>query len=858
MLSILLGLVLAPAQVKPFDFYGLGPYNGKVPKPESMLGYGPGEWHTTYRDQERVVDALVAAAPERLKKIEFGKSAEGRPLRIVVAASAENMKRIEDIRRAAATVADPTDRAKAEAAARSLPAIVWINQCIHGSETASAESAMWLLYTLGASRHETIERILKDAVVIVNPMYNPDGHERHVVWYNSVATGSEVRNAVERRAPDSVYGRVSRYRFDMNRDRVAMSQDETRAEVAEFLRWNPHVYVDQHGQTSNYFFPPNPMAINANVGRERLNRWTNVFGRAIGKAFDDHSWLYFIKEEFDLYYAGYLDSWTALSGAIGMTFEADGGAFLRTRRADGSILTLRDGVEKHFVSALTTAKAAAEGRAELVASYLDFKTQAVNGRHAGDFQRVIVASDDPRPLQRFKEQLDLHGIRSSFVGRSFEQPGARDFWSNSVGSLQVKEGSLVVDMNQSQGPLAKALLEANDTFEPEFVQRQKERRKGIPEGEEYPGPRGAEFYDITGWSMIYGHGLDAWWSDQRPAFLTGNALLTTPPRLEEGKVGWFLRTTDEDDVLAVSDLLNAGIRCHAVQEPIQVQGTTLPVGTVLILRGRNESREVGWMLDRLRDVAAKRRVKIEALNAGFPDEGAFGPGSASNRSLRQGRLGVVFGDEQGSTDYGPLWYLLERRFKIPFDPLRTNALDGDLKEYATIVLPAGRYRALSDNFKNWVRSGGCVVVLGEPGWAIGTSGLVELERAKNPDDRDSLPGSLFRAELDARSILAYGYPAKEGKARLGILASGNTFYNPRKEGGSVLRIPAPKEGDPKNLLSGWVWDDSEKRLAGTVWAHEQPYGNGRVVMFMDDPCFRAMWPGQWKMLLNAIVFGGNP
>lgn len=857
MLSFLLALALVPAQVKPFDFYGLGPYNAKVPKPESVLGYGPGEWHTTYRDQERVVDALVAAAPERLKKFEFGRSAEGRPLRIVVAASAENMKRIEDIRRAAATVADPTDRAKAEAAAKTLPAIVWINQCIHGSETASAESAMWLLYTLGASRNETIERILKDAVVIVNPMYNPDGHERHVVWYNSVATGSEVRNAVEKRAPDTVYGRVSRYRFDMNRDRVAMSQDETRAEVAEFLRWNPHVYIDQHGQTSNYFFPPNPMAINANVGRERLNRWTNVFGRAIGKAFDDHSWLYFIKEEFDLYYAGYLDSWTALSGAIGMTFEADGGAFLRTRRADGSILTLRDGVEKHFVSALTTAKAAAEGRAELVGSYLDFKTQAVTGRHAGDFQRVILASEDPRPLRRFKEQLALHGIRSAYVGRSFEQPAARDFWSGSVGTVQVKEGSLVVDMNQSQGPLAKALLEANDMFEPEFIQRQKERRKGVPEGETYPGPRDPEFYDITGWSMIYGHGLDAWWSDQQPSFSHG----TESGEMREvlvGKVGWYIRYTDEDDVLAVSDLLSAGVRCHVVQEPIQVQGTTLPVGTVLILRGRNESRDLPWMLDRLREVAVKRNVGIEALDAGFPDEGAFGPGSASNRSLRQGRLGVVFGDDLGSTDYGPLWYLLERRFKLAFDPLRSNALDGDLREYATIVLPAGRYRALSDNFKNWIRSGGCVVVLGEPGWAIGSNGLVELERAKNPDDGEGLPGSLFRAELDARSILAYGYPARNGKARLGILASGDTFYNPRKEGGSVLRIPASKEGDPKNLLSGWVWDDSEKRLAGTVWAHEQPYGNGRVVLFMDDPCFRAMWPGQYKMLLNAIVFGGNP
>src|SRR6185295_2074332 len=107
------------------------------------------------------------------------------------------------------------------------PVVVWINECIHGNESASFESGMWLAYTLAASDDKQVTDILKDTVVVINPSYNPDGHERFVVWYNSVARGDKSEDAVEHQEGGFNNGRTNHYRFDLNRDRVAMSQVET-------------------------------------------------------------------------------------------------------------------------------------------------------------------------------------------------------------------------------------------------------------------------------------------------------------------------------------------------------------------------------------------------------------------------------------------------------------------------------------------------------------------------------------------------------------------------------------------------------------------------------------------------------
>lgn len=820
-----LGLVLQSA---PFDFYTHGPYRGDVPRPESILGYGAGERQTPFRDLERVVLGIADKANDRVRVIEFGKSTEGRPLRLLAISSPENLARLEEIRAANARLA----AGERDALSGNPPAIVWINECIHGNEPASLESGMWLLYSLAASNSPQTLKALDEVVVLLNPVYNPDGHERFAVWSNSVAVGSPLREAFERFEPGAIAGRTNHYRFDLNRDRVAFSQAETRAEIAEFLRWNPQVYVDQHGQTRTFFFPPNPMAVNANTDRARIEKWTDVFGRALAGAFDANRWEYNIRDAFDLYYAGYLDSWTSLAGAIGMTHETDGDNTLAMEREDGTVWTFREGIAKHFTAARTLIESSATHRAELLASYAEFKHRIVDGSALGSFRRVVVESKDPRPLGRLARQLERSGIASRVVGEAFEQPRAHDYWSDSVDAHRVVEGSLVIDLQQPQGAVAKALLEPGSDFEEAFTREQIRKRDASKGDEQYPGENGADFYDTTAWCLVYAHGLAAWWSDATPSFKAGDLAAAAPP-IAESPIGWALEYRDRDDLLEAARLLREGVRVQVSETPMLLDGRTFARGTFLVLKARNEPT-----------VQARLAPSHQwvALKSGYPDAGRDALGSSGVRSLRKPVVGVVFGDRDWMSGAGPLWYLMEREFLLPFTPLSASALNGDLSRYTCLVFPRGRYGTASPKLKEWIQAGGRAVVLGSPGWINGDKSLGGLEIRTGAD----LPGAIILGSLDLRYPWTFGF----SKDPIALPVSGDSFYLPKKQGGAVVRLLA----EPRTL-SGWIWpDETEGDLAETVWLHDEPVGRGHVLLFTQDPTERAMWPGLEKLLLNAMFF----
>jgi hypothetical protein len=827
---------------KPYDFYSFGPYDSAVPRPESILGYGPGERHTNFRDQERVIMAVAGAARDRVRVIPYGKTPEGRPLKVIAISSPKNIARLEQIRQ------EHADLAQGKGDPRNTVPIVWINECIHGDETASFESGMWTLYNLAAARGGPLAKALDDAVVILNPSYNPDGHERYVVYYNSLAVGSSDPAAFEGFQPGTVYGRVNHYRFDMNRDRVAFSQDETRQEFAEMLRWGPQVYIDQHGQVNSYFFPPEPMSINPNVDRARNAKWTEVFGRATGKAFDNAGFGYFVKDEFDLYYPGYLDSSATLSGAIGMTHETDGGRRLASERKDGSVLTLRRGMEKHFLSALTVVRASAENGSGLLADYAKFKRDANSGAFAGKFQRVVMTAPDPRPLLRLRDQLGRAGIRSTLAA-PFKQNDAHDYWSGKAGPAEFEGNVLVVDMAQAQGPMAKALLEPQSEFEPEFIKAQTEKRKTAPEGEQYPGPEGIEFYDMTGWALPYAHNVRAWWCESRPVVRP----VTDPVysfSLPPSPIGYALPYLDDEDALAAYEAMDAGVRVSYATKPMTVGGRTWPRGTFLVLADRNDE---GYET-KLEAVLRKRATNAVPLTSGYPEIDRQGPGSGSVDSLRKPRVALVMGSGTNLADAGAAWFLLERTWKIPFTPISSDALNRDLSRFSAIILPSRGASSIPAKLREWVNAGGNLVMLDAPKWAIGKEAFADLAESK--EESQYLPGSLFRAELDPRSPLSYGYTAPaSGKIKIAVPVSGDSFYTVRKEGGSVVSL----SGDEKvtKLLTGWGWpNETEKALRNVVIVQDSAIGQGHVVMFTQDPTDRAMWPGLNKLVLNAILFGG--
>ena len=103
-----------------------------------------------------------------------------------------------------------------------------------------------------------------------------------------------------------------------------------------YLEWNPQVLVDHHGQPAQFFFPPAALPVNPNLPPEQTSKWLSEFGRANAAQFDQRNWDYYVRDVFDLFGPFFWDSWPALNGATGMTYETDGGGFkgLRWRRDD--------------------------------------------------------------------------------------------------------------------------------------------------------------------------------------------------------------------------------------------------------------------------------------------------------------------------------------------------------------------------------------------------------------------------------------------------------------------------------------------------------------------------------------------
>ncbi len=131
---------------------------------------------------------------------------------------------------------------------RTVPAIVWLAFGVHGNETSSSEAALALAYSLAAAPRESeLAKELGEMVVLIDPLVNPDGRDRYVAFYHSVAgekPNADVRS-LEHREPWPG-GRPNHYLIDLNRDWAWLSQRESRARVSAYRLWEPHVYVDFH------------------------------------------------------------------------------------------------------------------------------------------------------------------------------------------------------------------------------------------------------------------------------------------------------------------------------------------------------------------------------------------------------------------------------------------------------------------------------------------------------------------------------------------------------------------------------------------------------------------------------------
>ena len=456
----------------------------QAPSPEAFLGYPLGKHFTPHDKIVAYFKEVARTASGQMKLEQYGTTYEGRPLLLAYIASPENLRRLEEIRLNNLRLAGGSDKTAGD---ESGPVIVWLSYNVHGNEPSSSEAAMKTLYTLVDPSERRSATWLKNTVVIIDPCINPDGRDRYVNWFNDVV-GSQPnpdRQAREHQEPWP-RGRTNHYNFDLNRDWAWQTQTETRQRLKKYNSWLPQVHVDYHEQGYNnpYYFAPA-----AEPYHDVITPWQREFQVMIGKNnaryFDRNGWLYFTKQEFDLFYPSYGDTYPIYNGAIGMTFEQGGiSAGLAVQTADGDTLTLTDRLEHHFTTGISTIEVASQNAGRLIKEFHNYFVDAV-AHPGGDYKAYFLRNDSfGDRLERLKAFLDRNMIE--WVSVSSGNFTGTDYETGKAASFRAGAGDIVINANQPKSNLLRVLFERQSHISDSVT------------------------YDITAWSVPFVYGVQAY------------------------------------------------------------------------------------------------------------------------------------------------------------------------------------------------------------------------------------------------------------------------------------------------------------------------------------------------------------
>jgi hypothetical protein len=123
---------------------------------------------------------------------------------------------------------------------RSRKPVVWLQANIHAGEVEGKEAAQMLLRDLTRG---VLRPLLDSIVLIVLPIYNPDGNEQ-------LAPGSENRPG--QNGPQMVGRNTNGQGLNLNRDYVKLEAPETRGAVALLNAWDPDLFIDLHTTNGSY------------------------------------------------------------------------------------------------------------------------------------------------------------------------------------------------------------------------------------------------------------------------------------------------------------------------------------------------------------------------------------------------------------------------------------------------------------------------------------------------------------------------------------------------------------------------------------------------------------------------------
>jgi hypothetical protein len=867
-----------------FVFWPYANYDPAIPSVEDVLGYRSGERITWHADAVRYFEALADAAPDRVTVHRYAESWERRELIYVIVTSAENMARIDDVKEGMQRLADPraTTRAEAEAIIASQPAVTWLSYGVHGNEISSTDASMLTAYHLLASRGDPrVADIMRDTVVVIDPMQNPDGRDRFIHQFE-VAEGltpDADRISAEHDEPWPG-GRTNHYLFDLNRDWFILSQPETRGRVRILQEWYPVAYVDAHemGSDGTYYFAPEAVPFNPHLADDQRAS-LQLFGRTNAGWFDRFGIDYFTREVYDAFYPGYGASWPSYFGSVAMTYEQASTRGLVFRQYDANEVSYAYTVRNHFVTSMGTAETVQANRQELLNDFYDYQVSAIDEGASDSIRAYIIPTQADQPAaNKLAGLLVQQGVEIGRATESFRACGAT-----------YAAGSYIINTSQPSKRLIRTLMDKNVPMEAGFLEEQERRRAK---------KMGDQIYDVTAWSMASMMNVQADSCDRA----VSTAIVAAGPEIIQpgtvtggsGSVGYLVPWGTAPSARLLANALTDGLKVKSSNLAFTHMGNRYPAGTLIVDVADNDS-DLATDMTRLAQTTGANVVAVD--DSWVTDGPSFGSGNVVR--FTQPKVAIAWDSPTSSLVAGNTRFVIERQFDYPVTAIRTSRLaSSDLSQYHVILLPetrgAGYTSVLGEqgakNLKDWVAKGGVLIGIGNANRYLTDpdvdllsirreDAVVETDdekdggKNKGDDDSATVPGSyltevseynasltpdkgtldsvagvLVHADVDPDHWLGAGVASP-----LNVLVRGADVYTPITidKGVNVARFQGPED----LLEGGYLWEENRKQLAFKPFVVAESNGRGYVIGFTQDPNVRAYLDGLNVIFMNAIFRG---
>lgn len=837
LLIVLAILIMAPAAM-----------TQTIKSPDEFFGYKLG---TQFTWQHKAVEycKYVAEVSPLVIYREYGTTNEGRTLGVCIISSEENLASLEEYRK---NNLIRTGLLKGEFTGKQIP-IVWLAYNVHGNEAVGMEAALKTLYTVASGNYPGVSDYLKSYILIIDPCQNPDGHDLYVNRYR--ASMGSVLNP-DKNAREHSQGwpgaRTNHYMFDLNRDWTWQTQVETQERLKLYAQFMPQVHADFHemGVESTFFFAPG-----ADPWNFIITPWQHEFHSLMGKGnanvFNEKFRLYYTKENFDLFYPSYGDTWPLFNGAIGFTYEQGGGgpSGLAYKLDSGDTLTLKDRIDGHFMASMATLKVSYENREKLVSEYNKYFDDSQKNPQFQYKSVIIKGSNEKEELRDLLCLLDRNQIRYNYAVPSGKKLKGFDYTTNKDGEVLIEKGDILVSAYQPQAKMVQALFEPKTKLSDSLS------------------------YDLTAWAIPYVYNINAYALAEKVAADTAKVVIkkitnAVPSTLPYAYIANF---TGFDELKFIAALYNRDIKLRYSLKPFIINGLTYNRGSIIIARGDNKNFAKNFDKE-VTEAANACNVALIPSTTGMVESGKdFGSDYSPLKKKRS--IALLCGDGTNASSVGELWFFINKELNYPVSLIRTGPFDKiDLKDYEMIIITSGTYTRLKDTIFDYIKHGGKVIAIEKAVSLFSEDKTTALSKAietraaelklteKKIKSDDTTLLKKFETEIDRRYSLSERSAGGIYKVRLDdthpyAFGMGKEWYLLKTGAGYPYLTTGNNIGYilDKDPIAGFVGYKFKDKIKSTLVVGSEKIGSGEVIYITDDPYFRAFWKSGRILLGNILL-----